>query len=155
MGGMSVVKPGALAPRGTAFEHALSVDPRRVDQPVVAELKALSAVDVALLPEHADLDAFDASRGLLDVRSTADELRLPPPPLRSRSGPAMYRAVSEVVSRFARTAHRPVSVKPGALEAEARMVAVCRGIGRFCHDVEGARGRADDDIAVQIVARST
>ncbi len=122
--------------------------------PAIAELKALTSVDVALLPEHMDLDAMDRAGRLLEARSHSDDLRLPPPPRRARSGAELQGRLSGSVATFRAKHAVPVAVDAAALEAEARLMAACEGICRFQEQIAVARQRPVGAIEQRVAGRS-
>lgn len=143
-----------LAPRGNAFDHASALQHAPTSAALgVDELRALDDLDM-VPPEQADLESLDASARLLDTRSGSDELRLPPPPFRTRAGAAAYRTVGDAVSAFRRSANNPVAASGPALEAEARMIAACEGICRIQDRVTSERSRPQDDLGVALMGRS-
>lgn len=143
---------GALMPRtANLFVDTL---PASSESPAIAELQALGSVDIAMLPEHMDLDAMDRAARLLEARSCSDDLRLPPPPRRARSGAELQRRLSGSVATFRAKHAVPVAVNGAALEAEARLMAACDGICRFQDQIAAARQRPVGAIEQRVVGRS-
>ncbi len=104
-----------------------------VEQPAIAELKALAEIDVA----HIDLDpnAFD-----FGSERHSDDLRLGRPPRRSKSPAAVTRSMARALRQFQPDA--PVAASEEALVAEARLMSVVRGIHDLKVEIEAQRRRA-------------
>lgn len=142
---------GAMLPRtSNAFVEGGQLS---VEQPAVAELQALANVDIAHLPEHMDLDAIDRAGRLLEARSHADDLRLPAPPVRTRSGGELQRNMASSIATYRARRDVPVAADAAALEAEARLMAACDGICRFQDQIFGARRRPVGQIEQRIQGR--
>lgn len=104
-----------------------------IEQPAIAELKALAEIDVA----HIDLDpnAFD-----LGSDRHSDDLRLGRPPRRPKSPAAVTRSMARALRQFQPEA--PVAASEEALVAEARLMSVVRGIHELKVEIETQRRRA-------------
>ena len=146
----SAAQLGAMMP---ATANLYLEGPVGTDAPAVAELRALADIDVAHLPEHLDLDAVDRAGRLLDARSHADDLRLPPPPRQTRIGGELSRNMADSIETYRQRRDVPVAADPAALEAEARLMAACEGICRFQDHIFGARQRANGPVELALTGR--
>ncbi len=140
---------GALMPRNVnVIEDAIPFS--GTASPAIAELQALSTVEVALGPEYLDLDAVERSAQRLEARSFSDDLRLPPPPRRARTGAELQRRMYDSVATFRAKAQVPVAAAGAALEAEARLMAACEGLCRFQEQIASERQRPVGAIAQRV-----
>ncbi len=96
-----------------------------------AVLKALQHVDVVLAPEHVDVVAHHRASPLNERPHAADDLRLPPPPGTHHRGGALMQATQRALTQFSSHRTHAVSVRPEALVAEGRMMALLDGIDRL------------------------
>ena len=105
----------------------------RIEQPAVAELKALSDIDFA----HIELDAASLE---LNQERHSDDLRLGRPPFGARSPGALMNAMSRTLRQF--RPEVPVAASEEALIAEARLMSVVKGIHELKVEIEAQRKRA-------------
>lgn len=112
-----------LAASAAAIEPASSGPAHLEPGLALAELEALREVDFV-----AGAELISAEAPALRSAGGADHLRLPPPPVRASEGYALFAAMGRTVERF--EAHRaaPSAAGPDALIAEARMMALVRGL---------------------------
>jgi len=133
-----------LAPLAPRNGHAvIADDPARrpgVEQPGVAQLKALQRVDMALAPEQVDLEGRFRAGRFADLSGSGDDLRLPPPPRPATDGAEIMRATGRTLERFGAQAAQPVGAEAEALVAEGRMMALLGGIDQLKLEI---RSRAE------------
>jgi hypothetical protein len=93
----------------------------------IGEIEALRELDLVALPEALEIGA---GGNLLSPAAFAsgDHLRLPVPPVRARDGLALFSALGQALDRFAACSDQPTSASEHAVLAEARMMALLRGI---------------------------
>lgn len=89
-----------------------------------AELSALQEADLAPI----EALALSLERSFLHQPQSADHLRLPPPPVRAASGYALFSAMGRAVACFEKSKAEVLPGERAALVAEARMMALLRGI---------------------------
>lgn len=103
--------------------------------PAIAELLALRDVEVV------DVAPLGGVERAARARPSAELLRLPPPPVRSLGGQALFGELGRAVERFDATARQPVRAPREAVTAEARMIALVRGIHGLEAEIRGEISR--------------
>lgn len=117
-----------LTPRSATVEDTRGAASTPFD---LAQARALRPRGEAIRPEHVDLVRTSPDSVFAEAAPHADDLRLPPPPEVSPSGPALQRATLRAVDRYRSSAPPPPGADPAALQAEGRMMALLDGIDRL------------------------
>ncbi len=113
--------------------HPVGVAPSSA--PAIAELLALRDVEVV------DVAPLGGVERAAQARPSAELLRLPPPPLRAATGQALFVELGRAVERFDEAGQRPARAPREAVAAEARMIALIRGIHGLEADIRGEIAR--------------
>jgi hypothetical protein len=131
-----------LAPL-SSFQTALSRSEDHAQGGVhTAELEALRHVDVVADPGALDAVAVLALAGAPSPERSAEELRLPPPPVRAPDGFTLYSKLGQSVARFEATRDEQLPVSAEAALAEHRAMALCASIYDLEREIREKIGRS-------------